>query len=207
MTIRIALVDDHPVVLGGLEAALGTISDVSVVATGVNLAEGRLISQRADVDVILLDVRLPDGNGLELVSEIAQRGRPAVIMLSSFKTKQYVAAALRFGAQGFLLKTVALHELINAIRVVAAGGSAFTAEQLRDGRSGFVSLSLRERQILRLILKGRSNEEIGAELRVSHKTVEAHLGKLYERLGITSRIELVLQAEHDGWLDIDGASV
>jgi DNA-binding NarL/FixJ family response regulator len=207
MTIRIALVDDHPVVLGGLEAALGTIKDVSVVALGVNLAEGRIISQRADVDVILLDVRLPDGNGLELVSEIAQRGRPAVIMLSSFKTKQYVAAALRFGAQGFLLKTVALAELINAIRVVAAGGSAFTAEQLRDGRSGFVILSLRERQILRLILKGRSNEEIGAELRVSHKTVEAHLSKLYERLGIMSRVELALQAEHDGWLDIDAASV
>jgi DNA-binding NarL/FixJ family response regulator len=207
MTIRIALIDDHPVVLGGLDAALGTISDVAVVAHGMNLAEGRAISQRADVDVILLDVRLPDGNGLELVSEIAQRGRPAVIMLSSFKTKQYVAAALRFGAQGFLLKTVALDELINAIRVVAAGGSAFTAEQLRDGRSGFVNLSLRERQILRLILKGRSNEEIGAELRVSHKTVEAHLSKLYERLGIMSRVELALQAEHEGWLDIDAASV
>jgi two-component system nitrate/nitrite response regulator NarL len=207
MTIRIALIDDHPVVLGGLDAALGTISDVAVVAHGMNLAEGRAISQRDDVDVILLDVRLPDGNGLELVSEIAQRGRPAVIMLSSFKTKQYVAAALRFGAQGFLLKTVALDELINAIRVVAAGGSAFTAEQLRDGRSGFVNLSLRERQILRLILKGRSNEEIGAELRVSHKTVEAHLSKLYERLGIMSRVELALQAEHEGWLDIDAASV
>lgn len=207
MTIRVALVDDHPVVLGGLEAALATIKDVSIVALGVNLAEGRAISQRTDVDVILLDVRLPDGNGLELVSEIAQRGRPAVIMLSSFKTKQYVAAALRFGAQGFLLKTVALDELIAAIRVVAAGGSAFTAEQLRDGRSGFVTLSLRERQILRLILKGRSNEEIGAELRVSHKTVEAHLSKLYERLGIMSRVELALQAEHEGWLDIDGAPV
>lgn len=207
MTIRIALVDDHPVVLGGLDAALGTIDDVAVVARGINLAEGRAISQRADIDVILLDVRLPDGNGLELVAEIAQRGRPAVIMLSSFKTRQYVAAALRFGAQGFLLKSAALDELINAIRVVAAGGSAFTAEQLRDGRSGFVSLNLRERQILRLILKGRSNEEIGGELRVSHKTVEAHLSKLYERLGIMSRIELALQAEHEGWLDIDATSV
>jgi len=206
MTIRVAIVDDHPVVLGGLDAALATIADLDVVAHGANLSEGRVIAERPDVDVILLDVRLPDGNGLELVSEVAQRGRPAVIMLSSFKTKQYVAAALRFGAQGFLLKTAPLTELIAAIRSVAAGGSTFTAEQLREARSGYVNLSLRERQILRLVLRGRSNEEIGAELQVSHKTVEAHLSKLYERLGIMSRIELALQAEHEGWLDIGSSS-
>lgn len=201
MTIRVALVDDHPVVLNGLAAALGTVEDIRVVARGQTLAEGKLITQRDDVDVMLLDVRLPDGSGLELVEGVSAGGRPGVILLSSFMTSQHVAAALRLGAQGFLLKTVPLEELITAIRRVAAGGSAFTADQLREGRQG-VALSPRERDVLRLVLAGRSNDEIGGDLHVSRKTVEAHMSRLYERFGVASRVELALRAEREGWLDL-----
>jgi DNA-binding NarL/FixJ family response regulator len=206
MTIRVGLVDDHPVVLSGLQAALATISDLSVVATAQTLAEGRSIAARDDVDVLLVDVRLPDGNGLELVSEVSRRGHPSTIVLSSFMTSQYVAAALRFGAEGFLLKTTPLEELIAAIRRVAAGGSTFTADQLREGRRGFVALTARERELLRLVLAGRSNDEIGGDMKVSRKTVEAHMSRLYERFGVASRIELALRAEREGWLDFAQSS-
>lgn len=204
MTIRVALIDDHPVVLGGLDAALGAIDDLAVVAHGQSQLEGRAILKRGDVDVALLDIRLPDGNGLELLGELAPGHRPAVIVLSSFMTTQYVAAAVRFGAQGFVLKTAPLTELIEAIRRVAGGGSAFTADQLR---AGFVSMTPRELEVLRLVVRGRSNDEIGNEIHASRKTVEAHLSRLYERLGIRGgRIELAIRAEREGWLEVDEGS-
>jgi DNA-binding NarL/FixJ family response regulator len=203
MTIRVALIDDHPVVLGGLNAALGSIDDLVVVAQAQSVADGRAILARDDVDVTLLDIRLPDGNGLQLLSEIGSAPRPAVIILSSFLTTQYVAAAVRFGAQGFVLKTAPLPELIEAIRRVASGGSAFTADQLREGNTGYISLTAREREVLRLVIRGRSNEEIGAEINASRKTVEAHLSRLYERYGIRGgRIELAIRAEREGWLEV-----
>jgi DNA-binding NarL/FixJ family response regulator len=200
--IRVALIDDHPVVLRGLETALATADDVAIVARGGSLAEARDIANRDDIDVLLLDIRLPDGNGLELLGEISRRGRPATLILSSFRSRQYVAAALRFGANGFLLKTTPLEELIKAIRSVAAGGTAFTSDQIREGQAGFVSLTEREREIVRLVLEGKSNDEIAVALRTSRKTVEYHLSRLYERFGIMTRVELALRADHEGWLDV-----
>jgi DNA-binding NarL/FixJ family response regulator len=201
--IRVAIVDDHPVVLQGLDNALGMVDDINIVAIGKSLVEAREIAQRQDVDVLLLDVRLPDGNGLELLGDIAEGGHPAVLILSSFRSRQYVATALRFGANGFLLKTTPLPELISAIRSVAAGGSAFTNEQLRDGQSGFVTLTQREREIVRLVIEFKSNDEIATLLRTSTKTVEYHLSRLYQRFGIMTRVELALRADHDGWLEIE----
>ena len=199
--IRVGLVDDHPVVLQGLDTALATVEDIEIVVRGNTFAEARTIVARDDVDVLLLDVRLPDGNGLELLSEASLRGRPAILILSSFRSRQYIAAALRFGASGFLLKTTPLPELIRAIRSVAAGGTAFTNEQIRNGQAGFVKLTDREQDIVRLVLAGRSNDEIAGELHTSRKTVEYHLSRLYERFGIMTRVELALRADHEGWLD------
>lgn len=201
--IRIALVDDHPVVLRGLQAALGTVPDVVIVGSGTTFAEAKGFVARDDIDVLLLDIRLPDGNGLELLDPAAQRGRPAILILSSFRSKQYVAAALRFGANGFLIKTTPLPELITAIRSVAAGGSAFTTEQLREGQSGFIALTERERDIVRLVIDSKSNDEIAVALRTSRKTVEYHLSRLYDRFGIVTRVELALRADHEGWLEFD----
>lgn len=202
---RLGLVDDHPVVLQGLEGALAGVDGLDVVARGSTFAEARDLVLRDDIDVLLLDIRLPDGNGLELLEEARRRGRPAVLILSSFRSRQYLAAALKFGASGFMLKTAPLPELIAAIRRVAAGGTAFTNEQIRDGQTGFVSLTERERQIVRLVLSSRSNEEIAVELRTSRKTVEYHLSRLYERYGILTRVELALRADHEGWLEVTPA--
>lgn len=200
--IRVAVVDDHPVVLSGLGTALQTVDDIEVVGQGRSVVEARALAARDDVDVLLLDVRLPDGNGLDLLSELTDHAGPAVLVLSTFKTRQYVAAALRFGARGFMLKTTPLEELIAAIRQIATGGSAFSPEQLREGRTGFVSLSPRERQIVALVIAGRSNDEIAAQLETSRKTVEVHLSRLYERFDVMTRLELAMRADHEGWLDL-----
>jgi two-component system, NarL family, response regulator DesR len=201
MTVRLAIVDDHPMVTDGLDAALGTVADIEVVAHGGSVLEARDLLGRDDLDVVLLDVRLEGGNGIQALAERGPRRRPGVLVISSFHTSQYVAAAARFGAAGFLLKTVPLATLVDAIRTVASGGSVFTQEQLQKG---FVTLTPRERQIVRLAMDGLSNKEIGARIGSSPKTVESHLSGIYDRFGIAGgRIELSFRASEEGWLDIE----
>jgi DNA-binding NarL/FixJ family response regulator len=201
MTLRLAIVDDHPMVTGGLDAALGTVDDLEVVARGGSVAEARAILVSETVDVVLLDVRLEDGNGIQVLAERGPRTKPGVLVISSFKTSQYVAASARFGAAGFLLKTVPLQTLVEAIRTVGSGGSVFTQEQLRKG---FVTLTPRERQVVGLAMEGLSNKEIGARIGTSPKTVESHLSAIYDRFGILGgRIELSFRAAEEGWLDIE----
>jgi DNA-binding NarL/FixJ family response regulator len=202
MTIFVGVVDDHPLVVRGLDTALSSVEDIRVVASGGTVTEARQIAARADIDVMLLDIRLPDGNGLVLLDSIAKDRHCPVVILSSFETPQYVSTALKYGARGFMLKTAPLDELVSAIRRVAAGGSAFTAEQLLEANSRSVRLTAREREIVRLIVDGRSNDEIAAAVGSSRKTVEARLTRLYDRLGIASRVELALRAERGGWLEV-----
>jgi two-component system, NarL family, nitrate/nitrite response regulator NarL len=200
--IRLAIVDDHPLVTDGLNAALATIDDIEVVANGGTVEAARGLLVREDIDVVLLDVRLEDGNGIQALAERGPAdGRPAVLVISSFETRQYVAAAARFGAAGFLVKTVPLPDLVQAIRTVATGGAVFTGEQLQKD---FVRLSPRERQIVRLAMDGLGNKEIGLRLGASPKTVETHLTAIFDRFGIKGgRIELSLRAAQEGWLDIE----
>jgi DNA-binding NarL/FixJ family response regulator len=201
MSLRLAIIDDHPLVTGGLTAALATADGIEVVAHGGSIAEARELLGRDDLDVVLLDVRLQDGNGIQALAERGDRERPAVLVISSFETSQYVAAAARFGAAGFLVKTAPLQKLVDGIRTVATGGSVFTREQLQKG---FVTLSPRERQIVRLTMDGLGNKEIAAQLGASPKTVEGHLTAIFDRFGIKGgRIELSMRAAQEGWLDIE----
>ena len=168
---------------------------------GSTIEHARELLVREDLDVVLLDVRLENGNGIQALAERGQRTRPAVLVISSFKTSQYVAASSRFGASGFLLKTVPLPALVDAIRTVSTGGSVFTQEQLQKG---FVTLAPREREVVRLAMDGLSNKEIGGRLGMSPKTVESRLTDIYDRFGITGgRVELSLRASEEGWLDIE----
>lgn len=202
MMIAVALIDDHPAVISGLERILDRESDLTVVGTAGSLAEARPLLGRQDVDVALVDIRLGDGVGTELIEEAAAQGGPATIVLSSFDHPQYVSASVRLGAQGFLLKTAPLQEVVEAIRRVAGGGTAFTAEQLREGQRPSVVLSDRERSIIRLLIKSRSNDEIARELGLSRKTIEAHLTRMFERFGALSRTELAVRGHREGWLDL-----
>jgi DNA-binding NarL/FixJ family response regulator len=201
--IRVAIVDDHPVVADGLGAALAREADLTIVWTASTVDDARrALGSGPEADVVLLDIRLPDGSGLDLLPGEA-RGKPAFVVLSSFDRPQYAAAAFKRGAAGFLLKLAPTAEIVDAVRRVAAGGLAFDARHLATARAAPV-ISARELEVVRLVAAGQSNDEIAAELGLSRKTVEAYLTHLFERGGFTSRTELALWAEREGWLDVPG---
>jgi DNA-binding NarL/FixJ family response regulator len=200
VTIRIALVEDHKMVLDSFEAALQRYPDIEVVADGSTVAEAQAFLDRDDLDVVVLDVRLADGNGLQLLAERTSPPQGRVLMVSSFNVSQYGAAAAKFGAAGFVLKAVPLPALVEAIRIVASGGVVFDAEQLS---SRFVTLTSREREVLRWAMEGLSNKEIGAKLGLHRKTVEAYLSDVFEKYEVRGgRIELSIRAAEEGWLEI-----
>ena len=203
MSIRIVLIDDHPVVLGGLSAALAAQPDIEVAGQAGTLAGAQTLIARERPDVALVDLRLPDGSGMELLEHAADEGQPAFIMVTTFDAPQYVEVAMDMGASGFLLKTAPIDEIVSAIRRVADGGRVFAVDRtpLRRGER-WHPLSERERDVVAGVLAGRSNDEIGGDLGVSTKTVEWHLSRLFERFGVVSRVELAMRAEREGWLDL-----
>lgn len=199
--IRLLLVDDHPVVLDGLEAALAAHGGMAVVERATSLAEARAALQRRQIDVALVDIRLPDGSGLELLPGPGAQSSPAVVLLTTFQSPQYVAKAMALGARGFLLKTAPTPDIVEAIRRVAGGGVVFRVE---SGPGQVVSqevFSSRERQIVAAVVAGQTNKEIAHQLGISPKTVEWHLARLYARSGVQSRAELAAQAERSGWVE------
>jgi DNA-binding NarL/FixJ family response regulator len=126
---------------------------------------------------------------------------PAVVVLSAYDYPQYADAALRLGAAGFVVKSAPLEELVDAIKRAAAGGMAFGVRPGRDRPR----VSPRELEVVRLVVDGRSNDEVGAALGIGVKTVETHLRRLFERFEIRSRTELAARALREGWLDIPPA--
>lgn len=200
--IRVAIVDDHPVVGEGMASLLRAEADLDVVGVAPSVADARAnaFDSTQRVDVLLLDLRLGERSGLDLLADGADTvDRPAIIVLTAYDYPQYADAALRLGAAGFVLKTAPIAELLDAIHRVAAGGMAFA---VRPTGSGVVRLTTRERDVVRLVVDGRSNDEIGAALGIGSKTVETHLARVFERTGVTSRTELTSRSIREGWLDI-----
>jgi DNA-binding NarL/FixJ family response regulator len=192
--IRVAVVDDHPLVREGTAALVDRQDDMEIAGVAGSLEELRPILEAGATDVLLLDLRLGQESGFELLrSDVAM---PAVVVVTSYDYPQYADAALRLGAAGFVVKTAPTAELLDAIRRAAAGGLAFG---VRPG-SG-VALSAREREVLQLVVNGASNDEIGSRLGISSRTVESHLRRLFERFGVASRTELAARALREGWLE------
>ncbi len=192
--IRVAVVDDHPLVREGTAAIVARADDMEITGVAGSLDELRPILE-APVDVLLLDLRLGQESGFDVL-RAGTRPMPAVVVLTSYDYPQYADAALRLGAAGFVVKTAPTSELLDAIRRAAAGGLAFG---VRPGNG--VMLSDRERDVLRLVVDGASNDEIGARLGISSRTVESHLRRLFERLAVASRTELAGRALREGWLE------
>jgi DNA-binding NarL/FixJ family response regulator len=192
--IRVAVVDDHPLLREGTAALVDRQEDMEIAGVAGSLEELRPILEAGATDVLLLDLRLGQESGFELLrSDVAM---PAVVVVTSYDYPQYADAALRLGAAGFVVKTAPTAELLDAIRRAAAGGLAFG---VRPG-SG-VALSAREREVLQLVVDGASNDEIGSRLGISSRTVESHLRRLFERFGVASRTELAARALREGWLE------
>jgi DNA-binding NarL/FixJ family response regulator len=199
---RVVVIDDHPIVVEGLTGALTRHDRLEVVGSAGSVAAGRALIESVAPDVVLLDLRLSDGSGTEILAEFQRReSGPAFIVLSTFLTTQYVNASIALGASGFLLKTTPTIEIAEAIDEVASGHLAFTAEQLRASwRAGWTPLTSRERDIVEGVTAGLSNDELSMRLQVSHKTVEAYLSRLFERFAVVTRTELAVLAEREQWL-------
>ncbi len=194
--IRVAIVDDHPVVRAGAAAIVREAPDLALVGMAATLEEARPLLDRAAVDVLLLDLRLGQDFGLS-VFEGAGDSLPAIVVATSYDYPQYVEAALRLGAVGYVLKTAPVNDLLEAIRRAALGKLSFDLRPVAGAR-----LSSREREVVAAVVNGSSNDEIASRLGISPKTVESHLRRLFERHGVASRTELATRALRDGWLEL-----
>ena len=199
--IRVVLVDDHPAILDAVGGAVRSAPDLILAGTARSLDDARaLLAVTTGIDVVVTDVQLAgEAEGLRLLDAIGPDG-PSVLLLSSFDQPPLVRTAFERGAAGYLLKTSEVPEILDAIRTVAGGGTAFSASMLRAIRSAPRRPSDREIEVLVLVCGGASNDEIGARLGVSEKTVESHLRRLFDRYGVLSRTELAVLALREDWV-------
>ena len=194
--IHVGLVDDHPAIVASIAAAIDASEDLRAAGVASTLDEAlALVARDRDppIDVLLCDMQLAGGaEGLRLLNtrDAAQGRRPAIVILSGFDQPSLIRAAFERGAAGYLVKTAPLDAILEAIRTVAAGGTAFSASAVGAVRTAPRRPSDREIQVLGLVRAGASNAEVAASLGVSEKTVESHLGQAYRKLGVAGRAEL-----------------
>jgi len=211
--LRIFLADDHTVMREGLKSLVNAQSDMDVIGEADN---GRAALQKVrelQPDVVIMDISMPELNGIK-VTEHLQRicQKIKVLVLTAHDESGYLRQLLKVGASGYVLKKAAAEELINAIRIVAAGGvylDPTLAGKVVDGYVGSRrlkgtprghELSEREAEVLRLVAWGYTNKEIASFLTISVKTVETHKGNILEKLDLKSRVEMVRYALRQGWL-------
>ena len=200
--IRVLLVDDHPAILDAVGAGIRAADDLELVGTARTTGEARAALDAAggSIDVVVSDVQLAgDAEGLKLLDALPKDG-PSVLLLSSYDQPPLIRSAFERGAAGYLIKTSPVSEILDAVRTVAGGGTAFTAAMLRTIRSAPRRPSDREIEVLGLLCAGASNDEIGSGLGVTEKTVESHLRRLFDRYGVLSRTELAVLALREGWV-------
>ena len=204
--ITLLLVDDHPVVRDGLRGMCEASPDFNVLGEAANGPAGVRLALDLDPDVVLMDLRMPGGGGLEAITELVRRkARAHVLVLTTYDSDRDIMAALDAGATGYLLKDAPRDELFAAIRAAAGGESVLspavaTRVVSRMRSSGAGELSSRERDVLGLVARGRSNREIARALFVSEATVKTHLGHVYDKLGVNDRAAAVAVAYDRGVL-------
>jgi len=207
---RVLLADDHSIVRQGFRMILSTQSDFEVVGEAANGREAVQLAEELKPDVAVMDVSMPELNGIEATRRIAEVSpRTRVVALSMHKDSVYVREILRAGARGYLLKDAMDTDLIGAVRAVARGegyiSPAVSEAVLSDYRKHVTNpldlLSSREREVLQMIAEGKTNKEIANELNLSVYTVEAHRGRIMEKLNLHSTGEIVRFAVRNGLID------
>jgi len=218
--IRILLAEDHAVVRESIARFLEKEPDFEVVAEAADGEETVRLASELKPDVIVLDVAMPKLNGIEATRQIkATQPSVSILILTAYDYDQYIFALLEAGAAGYLLKDVSGRELINAIRAVHKGDSVLHPTVARKVMQrfrgttkvhephGLELLTGRELAVLKLAAQGKSNKEIAEELVLSVRTVEAHLGSIFNKLGVGSRTEAIIQALKKGWVDLETLGV
>jgi DNA-binding NarL/FixJ family response regulator len=206
---RVVIADDQALVRGGFRMILGAKEDMEVVGEAGDGAEAVALTDSERPDVVLMDVRMPGMDGIEATRRIVESGSPArVVVLTTFDADEYVFAALRAGASGFMLKDVRPPELVEAIRVVARGDALLApsvTRRLLDRFAGALpdgappspyleELTEREREVLRFVALALSNAEIAARLHLTEATVKTHVSSVLRKLGLRDRVQAVVFA-------------
>ena len=213
MSTRVLICDDQALVRSGFRAILETRPDLEVVGEAENGVEAVALAERRSPDVILMDIRMPIVDGVEATRQLVTKGSPArVLILTTFDLDEYVHAAIRAGASGFLLKDVKPADLVHAINVVAAGDALLAPTVTRRLLERFATtlpvgdhtgqalaeLTTRETEVLRLLAAGLSNAEIAAKLVLSEATVKTHISSILRKLKLRDRVQAVILAYETG---------
>src|SRR5277367_5430698 len=211
--IKIYLIDDHPIVREGFARAIADEADMEVVGQAGTAAEALKETIALKPDVVLVDLNIPDRDGIELLGALrAQLPAAKLLVLSGYDDEFRVAEALRAGAQGYLVKTSRLDEVVDGIRRISSGGAPLSPriagavvramrKPAGEGTGGLDALTPRERQVLRLLAAGVSTRETAARLTISPKTVETHRVRIYAKLGCKSAVELTRIAVRTGLIE------
>ncbi len=213
MTIRVALVDDQQLIRAGFRMVVDSQSDLEVVVEGGDgqAAIDALTTLDPPADVVLMDVRMPGMDGIEACRAVTEALPTRVIILTTFDVDEYVVAAIKAGASGFLLKDAPPEDLLAAIRTVHAGDAVIAPSSTRRLLATIASstpnptddtvlsaLTDREREVLMLMARGRSNKEICVELFLAEPTVKTHVGRVLAKLGVRDRVQAVVMAYEAG---------
>lgn len=218
--IRVLIADDHAVVREGTRRILDAEDDIEVVAEAEDGQTAVSFAVRYKPDVAIVDIAMPKMDGVEATRLIKSLcPSVAVLILSAYDDDQFVFSLLEAGAAGYLLKTVRARELVGAVRAVNAGESVLHPSVARKVLNRFVPaqgrgaagrpaevLSERELDVLKLATRGLSNQDIARELCLSIRTVQGHIGHIFNKLGVSSRTEAVVRALKEGWVSLDNSS-
>ena len=219
MTIRVLLVDDQALVRTGFKMILEGADDIEVVGEASDGHEAAALTRTARPDVVVMDVRMPRMNGVEATQRIRQGSQgstaPKILILTTFDLDEYVYAALRAGASGFLLKDTLAGDFLSALRAVAAGDSVVAPAATRrlierflpateatdfPDQSRLDDLTPREREVLGLVARGLSNAEIAQQIYLTEGTVKSHVGRILTKLAIRDRVQAVIVAYEAGFI-------
>ena len=207
--ITLLLVDDHPVVRNGLRGMFEAAPGFTVLADAPDGVQAVELAAELEPDVILMDLRMPGGGGLDAITELTRRGiRSKVLVLTTWDTDTDTLPAIEAGATGYLLKDAPQEELFNAVRQAAEGRTVLSpavASRLVTAvrNPAPAPLAARERQVLELVAKGTSNRDIARELFISEATVKTHLSHVFTKLGVTDRAAAVAKGYDQGILGRD----
>ncbi len=203
--IRILVADDHNVVRQGLVALIKTVSDMTVVAEAADGVQAVELFRKHQPDVTIMDLRLPGMSGVDAITHIRREFPTArILVLTTFDGDENIFRALQAGARGYLLKDMFGDELMEAIRSVHSGKTripAPIAQRLAE-RMGGPSLTNRELEVLKLIVSGNSNKDIGTELSISEATVKTHINSILSKLGVSDRTQAATTAIQRGIVDL-----
>jgi DNA-binding NarL/FixJ family response regulator len=205
--IRVVIADDHKVVRIGLEQLLQTFDDVEFLGAGVGGEEAVTLCERHHPDVLLLDLSMPDLDGIEVTKRLGDVSPDTkVVVFTSFSDRERIVKALDAGAVGYLLKDAEPEELHAAVQAAARGEAPLTPRAAaallahRRDRPADIELTPREREVLALVVDGLANKQIARRMGISEKTVKGHLTNLFQRIGVADRTQAALWAERTGAL-------